>query len=160
MVEVTRPNQVASQAVKRIFSVSMSVIGDVSNPQLVKEEVVSARKLVLTSCGEEGDCVSKKRSTREIRTKRETERDKKEERRDGEALTNLGGATAGSDFVHVTRETDHKDDPQEAAMKEQEEEQATSSLRIQLRWSRAHPYRRLSKKQKSVKAKKPEEGAF
>ena len=60
-----KTNQVASQAVKRIFCVSMCVIGDVSNPQLVKEEVVPAKKLVLTSCGEEGDCVSKKKRRRD-----------------------------------------------------------------------------------------------
>ena len=58
----------------------------------------------------------------------------------------------------MTRKTDQKEDQQKVIMKE--EEQATSSLRTHLTWSTAHPYRRLSKNQKSEKAKKPEEDAF
>ena len=45
---------------------------------LVKEEVAPARQLVLTSCGEEGDCVSKRRCTRYIRTKKETRKKRDE----------------------------------------------------------------------------------
>ena len=58
---------------------SMCVIGDVSNPLLVKEEVVPARKLVWTSYEEEGGCVSMRRRTRYIRTQKKRQRGKREE---------------------------------------------------------------------------------
>ena len=67
LVEVLSAAQLASPS---FFSRSgetilcVDVIGEVSNPQLVKEEVVSARELVFTSRREEGGCVSNRRSTR------------------------------------------------------------------------------------------------
>ena len=70
-----------SLAVERRFYVLMCVIGEVSNPLLVREEVAPARKLVLTSRREEGGCVSNRRSTRYIRTDEETKRQERRETR-------------------------------------------------------------------------------
>ena len=55
----------------------------------------------------------------------------------------LGGGIAVIDDHRMTSKTDHMEDQQEVAM--EEEDQATSSLRTQLRWSTGHTHRMVSR---------------
>ena len=65
----------------------MSAIGDVSNPLLVKEDVVPARKSDVTSCGGEGNNQKKRGETRNERRELVAGRRAKSEERTTEEET-------------------------------------------------------------------------